>query len=409
VTRKPALVIGRAARTASARVLIRGGTDEKTGEALSAAAVTERVAWCAALVIGMAARLVTAHWETADLQLLSSGQDGRGRPLPSQAWMALRRLGWGAVPPDGVTVNDRMVRMAQEQAGRTLRSACWRDSLTRAVTAAWPADPAKRTPEEWDAVRAAMPGGEYVPSAVIRARTRQVASYLQDQGRLPADVTELEAPPGVPGMLILAACDRQQATIERHDTNLRRALLRLQLPARPDPRSYRDWSWVAVPLTLPPTVPAAAALHLPTLRVTGGRVRADVAFTYPAPQARREGHTVAVGVDWGLNTLLSAGAVRLRPDGSIEALGAGAQYQANGVLAKAHRLRRHGERLHAKLDHYQRLAAGREVHPLTAKAAVLRDEARSVADRRSRLNDALAWSAARWAADQTLAAGASVI
>ncbi len=409
MTRKPALAGGQAARTACARMLVRGGTDEKAGEALSAAAVAERVAWCAALVKGMAARLVTTHWEAGDLRVLASGQDGLGRPLPARAWTALRRLGWDASPPDGVTVNDRIVRMAQEQAGRTLRSACWRDDLTRAVTAAWPADPAKRTPEEWDAARAAMPGGEHLPSAVIRARTRQIGRFLDTQGRLPDDVADLEPPPSVPGTLILAACDRQQATLDRHDTNPGRALLRLQLPVRPDPRSYRDWSWVAVPLTLPPTVPAAAALHLPALRAAGGRARADVAFTYPAPQARRDGHTVAVGLDWGLNTLLSAGAVRLRPDGAVTALGAGAQYRANGVLAKAHRLRRHGERLYAKLDHCQRLAAGREDHPLTAKVAVLRDEARRVAGRRSRLNDALAWSAARWAADQALAAGASVI
>jgi hypothetical protein len=63
----PALAADRAARTACARVLLRGGTDEKAGEALSPAAVAERVAWCSALVKGMAARLVTAHWETADL------------------------------------------------------------------------------------------------------------------------------------------------------------------------------------------------------------------------------------------------------------------------------------------------------------------------------------------------------
>ena len=121
---------------------------------------------------------------------------------------------------------------------------------------------------------------------------------------------------------------------------------------------------MAVPLALPPTVPAAAVLHLPALRVAGGRVLGDVAFTYPVPRARRDGHTIALGVDWGLNTLLSAGAVRLRPDGTITALGAGAQYRASGVLAKAHRLRRHGERLHGKLDQYQRLTAGRERHPL---------------------------------------------
>jgi IS605 OrfB family transposase len=409
VTRVPALAEGGAARTACARVLVRGGTDEKTGEVLPAAAVAERVGWCASLVQDMAARLVAAHWDAGDLGVLAAGRDGAGRPLPTRSWMALRRLGWGAAPPGGVTVNDRVVRMAQEQAGRLLRSACWRDGLIRAVTATWPADPGRRTPEEWDAVRAAAPGGEHLPSAVIRARTRQAARFAAAAGRLPDGVAGLEPPPRVPGTLILAACDRQQAVIERHDTDSRRALLRLQLPSRPDPRSYRDWSWVAIPLALPPTVPAAAALHLPALRVTDGRTRADVAFTCPVPRARRDGHAVALGIDWGLSTLLSAGAVRLRPDGSIEALGAGAQYRAGGVLAKAHRLRRHGEQLHAKLGHCQRLAAGRDDHPLTAKAAVLRNEARLVADRRSHLNDALAWSAARWAADQAIAAGATVI
>ncbi len=41
MTRGPVLADGEAARTACARVLIRGGTDEKTGEALSAAAAAE--------------------------------------------------------------------------------------------------------------------------------------------------------------------------------------------------------------------------------------------------------------------------------------------------------------------------------------------------------------------------------
>lgn len=409
MTRKPALADGEAARTACACALVRGGTDEKTGEALSAAEVAERIAWCAALVQGMAGRLAADRWNPADLTVLASGLDAAGRPLPSQAWMTLRRLGWAADPPGGVTVNDRIIRMAQEQAGRLLRSALWRNALTTAVTGTWPADPAKRTPEEWDAVRAAVHGGEHLPSPVIRARTRQAARYLHDHGRLPADVTELEAPPRVPALLILAAVDRQQAAIERHETDPRRALLRLQLPGRPGPRGYGDWLWVAVPLVLPPTVPAAAVLHLPTLRVTGGRVMADVAFTQQVPQARRTGHTIALGLDWGLNTLLSAGACRLDPDGTVTALGAGAQYRAGGVLARQHRLRRQGEHLHAKLDHGERLIAGRGGHPLTAKAAVLRDEARHVADRRSHLNDALAWSAARWAADQALAAGATVV
>ncbi len=75
------------------------------------------------------------------------------------------------------------------------------------------------------------------------------------------------------------------------------------------------------------------------------------------------------------------------------------------MLAKQHRLRRLSERLHAKTDQHTRLAD----QSLDAKQAVLAEEIRRVSERRSNLNDALAWSAARWAVDQAIAAGATVI
>jgi hypothetical protein len=178
---------GSASSTACARLPVRGGTDEKTGESLASAALAARVGWCVALVRDMAVRLSTGHWNPADLEALASGRDAAGRPLPPMAWMALRRLGWGTVPPDGVVVNDRVVRMAQEQAGRALRSACWREGLTRAVTGTWPADPVRRTGEEWDAVRAAAPGGEHLPSPVIRAApARSPATSATTGGSRPA-------------------------------------------------------------------------------------------------------------------------------------------------------------------------------------------------------------------------------
>jgi hypothetical protein len=114
-------------------------------------------------------------------------------------------------------------------------------------------------------------------------------------------------------------------------------------------------------------------------------------------------------VDWGLNTLLSAGAVRLHDNGTIAALGSGAQFRAAGVLAKQHRLRRAGEFLHAKTDHYQKLIGDADTHHLAGGHAVLAEEIRHVSDRRSNLNDALAWSAARWTVDQAITARASVI
>ncbi|OKI89566.1 zinc ribbon domain-containing protein [Micromonospora sp. CB01531] len=400
---------GETVRTACARAVLRAGVDEETGEVLSAAVLARRVGWCADLVAGMVAALIGEHWNSVDVEVLACGVDAGGRRLPSNAWMALRRLGWAVTAPGGVRVNDRVVRMAQEQAGRVLRSAVWRAGVTAGVLAVWPADPCRRTPAEWDQVRQAIPGGQHLPSSVIKGRTRQVVTFGKANGRLPVDVFELEGVPRIPRMLLLAACDRQQATIERSDTDPAKALLRLQLPTRPDPRGYRDWTWVECPTRLPSTVPAAAVLHLPTLRLIDGTVRADMAYTHPVPKAARTGHTVAVGVDWGLNTLISAGALRLGKDGRITALGAGGQFRAAGILAKQHRLRRHSERLHAKADQYARLLGGRPDEQLRAKHEVLAGEIRHVSARRQNLNDALAWAAARWTVDQAIAARATAI
>jgi len=385
------------------------GVDEGSGHVLSAAVVAGRADWLAALARGMTAALLEEHWSAGDVRALASGLDALGRPLPSRAWMACRRLGWNAAAVEGVRVNDRVCRMAQQQAGRLLRSAAARDALITAVIATWPAVPAKRAPGEWDALRAAVPGGADVPTSMLRARTRQTARFLERNGRLPADLFELEDPPTARGMLLLAACDRQMATLERDTADPSRALLRVKLPTRPDPRSHKDWSWVAIPLFLPLTVPAGAVLHLPTLRVAEGRLQAEMPFTLTVPAARRAGHAVALGIDWGLNTLLSAGVARLGPDGAISALGAGAQYRANGVLAKQTRLRRRGEALRAKINCYERLIGDDPGRPLAAKAEALREEERRVAARRSHLNDALAWSAARWALDQALAASATAV
>ncbi|MGW0391971.1 zinc ribbon domain-containing protein [Streptomyces sp. NPDC003042] len=401
--------MGQTARTACARGLLRTGVDEKTGELLAVSVLAERVGWAAGLVAAMVTELLADGWNAPDVDVLASGEDTGGRKLPSNAWMALRRLGWSARPPEDIRVNDRIVRMAQEQAGRLLRSANWRGDLTAGVLKAWPADPGKRTPEEWDRVRAAVPGGQHLPSSVITSRTRQIAAYARKHDRMPADLFEMESAPRAARLLLLSACDGQQATIERHETEPGRALLRLQLPTRPGPRSYKDWAWVSCPISLPPTIPAGAVLHLPTLRPHQGRVRAELAYTHPVPKPARTGHTVALGVDWGLNTLLSAGVARLHGDGRITALGAGGMFRAAGVLAKQHRLRRQGERLHAKADHHQRLTAGDEQHALAAKHTVLSNEIGYVSARRSNLNDALAQAAARWAVDQAIAAGASVI
>ncbi|MEU2613484.1 hypothetical protein ABZ570_18145 [Micromonospora sp. NPDC007271] len=105
---------GEALRTACARALLRSGVDEKSGEVLVPVVLAERVGWCADLVAGMVGALIGEHWNAVDVNALASGVDAGGRRLPSNAWVALRRLGWTATMPEGVKVNDRIVRMAQE-------------------------------------------------------------------------------------------------------------------------------------------------------------------------------------------------------------------------------------------------------------------------------------------------------
>jgi hypothetical protein len=415
VSRALALTDGETARTACARGTLRCGVDEQTGELLPQAAVARRIAWCDQLVSAMVAGLTAARWNAADVAVLASGQDAAARKLPRVAWMALRRLTWTASAPEGLKVNDRIVRMAQELAGRSLRSAQWRAELTAGVLATWPADPDQRTREEWEAVRVAVPGGEHLPSSTIKGRTRQIAAFARKHGRMPADVFELEAAPPAARMLLLAACDRQQATIERHETESPAGAAAAAAPRPAGPGFLPGLDLGGLPISLPPTVPPAAVLHLPALRFQDGMARADLACTHAIPKVARTGHTVALGVDWGLNTLLSAGAARLHDDGRITTLGSGGMFRAAGVLAKQHRLRRLGERLQGRSDQYLRISDGRARRSLDAGTALeaKRDRLQggicALSRRRPNLNDALAWSAARWTADQAIAAGATVI
>lgn len=83
---------GEVARTACARGVLRGGVDERTGEALTASVVAERVGWCAGLVSGMAAGLLAGRWNAVDVGALASG----GRCRRRRGW---RCVAWAGPPP----------------------------------------------------------------------------------------------------------------------------------------------------------------------------------------------------------------------------------------------------------------------------------------------------------------------
>ncbi|MGW0823015.1 zinc ribbon domain-containing protein [Streptomyces sp. NPDC002845] len=416
--RKVELGVGEVQQIAAACARALRGVDAITGERLGEAALVARAGWLTGLVESLSAGVVREHWSQADLAQLASGTDALGGALPSQSWMALRRLGWAVTVPAGVYVPDRVVRIAQEQAGRVLRSAWWRAEITTALLATWPADPARRGEAEWQALRAALPDGGTVASSVLLARTRQIADFHVRHHRMPAGLTECEPPPGGGSQVVLAAVDKQLATLERcPEDPFHHGVLTVRLPTRPDPASRTDWHPVRIRFRLPPHVPAHAVLCAPTLRVREGRLLLDVPYAHAVRKPERTGHHTAVAFDWGLNTLLTGGTLHLTGETQPRVLTGGhpLSFRAAGVLAKADRLRLHAERIDARIDQLHILITSRQergMRPnpwLVAKLAVLQTERERVARRRTRLNAALAKAAARFMVDHARAAGASVI
>ncbi|MBB4753720.1 zinc ribbon domain-containing protein [Actinoplanes lobatus] len=227
-------------------------------------------------------------------------------------------------------------------------------------------------------------------------------------------MTEVEAAPRVSGQILLAACDRQQVTVERDpdrpDTHLQ---LRILLPACAHPRSHRDWQWLTLPVRIPPTVPAQASVHTPTLRLVEGRVRVDVPWRIPVPAAEPAGHVHALGLDWGNTTLLTGSIARLGTDRQgrrrVLADNTPLSFDAAGVSAKLLRLRTIAEQVRAKTDQHARLLTGRPDPVLQTRHDLLEREHQRVQAKIRHLNGSLAWAAARWAVDHAITAQVSVI
>jgi Putative transposase DNA-binding domain len=402
--------------TATATCTAFRAAEDLTGEVVSARLLAERVGLLAALTQRMTATVVAARWNDGDLATVGSKVGPDGRTLPAKGWMALRRLGWVSEAPEGVYLPDRVRRVAEEAAARALRLAVHRRAVVHAIVGSWPADPRRRTDSEWAALRGRLPQG--VDNAEIRNRTRQIRAYTTDHGgRLPACLTELEGAPRTGRMVLLAAADKQLVTIQR--TGPETAALRIKLPLVDRPAAPVHWAWHTIQLALPGHVPTDARLCVPTLRVDGGLVRVDLPWRTSVPRTLGAGHSVALGLDWGVNTLLTGTVGKLADTSTgsrVISDGRMLRFDATGVSAKLHRLRVNRERVATRLDHYDRLLAGLPVSDpkrqrplLQAKHAFLAAEHQRICDRIRRLNRALAWAAARWAVDQARALGATVI
>jgi hypothetical protein len=352
-----------AALTATATCTAFRAVVETTGELVPARLLAERVGFLAVLIQAISSGVVASRWTDADLGALEVGVGPDGRALPVKGWMAMRRLGWAAAAPEGVYVSDRVRRVAEELEARALRSAVHHRAVVQAILAAGPTVGARRTEAQWAALRGQLPQG--VRIAEIRNRTRQIHAFRTDHdGRPPACLTELEAAPRIPALVVLAAADKQLVTIERSGPAT--AVLRVQLPLTDRPSSQAQWSWHAIRFALPEHIPANASLCVPTLRLAGSRVRVDLPWRIPVAPAPSAGHTVALGLDWGVNTLLTGAVGKLAdtPSGpKVVSDGRMLRFSATGASAKLHRLRRNREQVAARRDYYTRLLDGSWTRP----------------------------------------------
>lgn len=334
--------------TATATCTARAGTITDTGAVVTAAQIITQVGYLAALCHDIAVATATVRWTPAGLDALIAGVDADDAKLPQQAYMAVRRLLWTTPPTAAVHVSDRVIRCGQESAGRALRSAAHRYQLTAAVLAAYPK----------------LPSG--YETSETRNRHRHVRKWAAVTGRLPVDLFEMEPVLALPTEVVLAAADRQLVQLTRVSETL--AHLKVQLPLVAAPSSRQDWRWCTMPIALPPHLPADAELCTPTLRVAGGVVRVDLPWRKPVTTAAMTGHHIAIGGDWGVNTLLTATTVRTyQPAGEGPARiltdGRVMMFNAPGIAHKQLNLRVTRERLTTKEHRYLALIGDPE-HPV---------------------------------------------
>ncbi|MHB8394837.1 MAG: zinc ribbon domain-containing protein [Candidatus Dormibacteria bacterium] len=85
------------------------------------------------------------------------------------------------------------------------------------------------------------------------------------------------------------------------------------------------------------------------------------------------------------------------------------RFDAGGAIAKWNRLCREDEFLRRKISHLERLRGEWGPHPLDAKLVLLRAHHQNLLARQRQLGHGIAWAAARWAVDQAICSGGTVI
>ena len=246
-------------------------------------------------------------------------------------------FGKAAWPPAGVAASDRVRRMADEAAGRMLRSAAHQVAIvagllgvvvTRALLEAMP--PAARD-ANWAAIVAATPSATPTERRnLLRAVRRvevetgalpaspydvvtmpvQVASSITPLDAADRQAVRLGSPAATSSLAgLLAEGDAPLVSLAESDGTV---MLALQLPLVAGPAARAQWAWHTLALAVPQWARSRYATGVacrPSLRITPGHAYFLLPLEVPVPPPdagpSRLDPARVLGLDWGVRRLLT--------------------------------------------------------------------------------------------------------
>jgi hypothetical protein len=111
------------------------GTACEGGKVIEPEVLRQRTKWLNAIVVAEAQKRINEVWKYRSVQRMVA------KGMPSHAWVAMEKAyGKPTWPPAGMHASDRVRRIAEELAGRTLRSAARRLGILTALIPHWVPD-----------------------------------------------------------------------------------------------------------------------------------------------------------------------------------------------------------------------------------------------------------------------------
>jgi Putative transposase DNA-binding domain len=378
---------------------IGAAVEDACGEVIDADA---RIGWLLDLVEQLSAALMQSCWQPGTFTTLHAGVDAVGRKLPARAAVVAARLGWAPVPPAGVYVPSRVVRLAQANVVPVLKTLAFRDALIPQVLAAL--DKQGRL----DPQQLSESQGRYVSSAFLQNLCRQ----LRRAGGGPVtSITDIQDPPTTARMARLGAADRQLVELDSSDPA--GVWLRLKLPACRAPAGRSEWSWWRLWCPTPPHLKDRdiACWHPPTISMVRGKPLLRFTITETVPEPATAAATAALGIDWSPASL---GAATMVADlgGQLVTDAATLAYDDRGLGVRLTRLQAEGQALTGKIARLSHLAVGAPEPTqarLSTKIGVLQQNRRALGAKRQRINRDMAFDFAATMTAMATGSGAGVI